>query len=283
MSESKKVNSLIFQSTDAAKLLPERKDTDNKTNGGKCLVVAGSDDFFGASLLTCKAAARVGAGYVYLATEANIQHLPEAPDIILKTDVNKNEFNDYSAVAIGPGLTRSDFIKKFLSFLLDNHPKKCVLDAEALNVIAKSNNDYKFSENTVMTPHEGELSRLLSVDAEKIKANRYQYALEAQQKYNCVVLLKGHKTLVAKSDLVYEVQTGNPALAKAGTGDVLTGMIAGFLSQGLDAYKAASLAAFVHGIIADQWIEGGNDVLSLMASDLIQRLPMTLADLRSTD
>jgi len=275
-----KVN--IFALSEAAKLLPQRDPTDNKTKGGKCLVIAGSDQFWGASILTAKAAARMGAGYVYLLTEAKIKHLSENPDIILKQDLKAEELQAFSAIAIGPGLTNVGFIEKYLLLATKSVETKSVLDAGALNFIAQSDQEFKFHHNTVMTPHEGEMGRLLGVTAEEIRKDRLRFAQQAQKKYACTLLLKGHQTLVVSDKGVSQIEAGNVALAKAGTGDVLTGMITGLLSQGLNVTDAATLAAYVHGYMADEWVQKGKDQIALLASDLIDALPQTLAQIRAS-
>ena len=124
------------------------------------------------------------------------------------------------------------------------------------------------------------MSRILKVPSQAIKENRKKYLLLTQKKLGCVVLLKGYRTLVADEKSVWEIQSGNPALAKAGTGDVLTGMILSFMSQNLDSASAGKLAAYIHGSIADDWLKSGNDILSLLASDIVEMLPSTLRKIR---
>lgn len=255
----------------AQKAIPSRKNSDNKTHGGKALVIAGSKGMWGAAILTSQAAARSGAGYVYL------QPLEKGFPWFKNLDflMNKEkDFSKFNAIAIGPGANSSS-LGKWVKNSLKN--QRVVLDAAALNYLAK--NKIKIPSTWILTPHEGELSRILKVSSETIRKDRVKYAKLAQKKLGCVVLLKGYRTLVVDSKDIFEIQSGNPALAKAGTGDVLTGVITGFLSQGLDATNAACLGAFVHGFIADQWVKK-NDHLSLMASDLIQLLPEILRKIR---
>ena len=132
-----------------------------------------------------------------------------------------------------------------------------------------------------MTPHEAELSRLLKVSVELIRENREKYLLVAQKKLGCIVLLKGHHTLIASKEARIKIISGNAGLAKAGTGDVLSGMICAFLAQGLAPIDAASLGAYLHGKIADDWLKK-NDVISLMASDIIDLIPQTLKKIRGS-
>lgn len=270
-----------FNLAQARKLLPNRNHTDNKTAGGKSLIIAGSQGFFGAAVLAATAASRVGAGYVTLMTDQKKFSSIAHPDF-LTLDFKKNIlFDTYSSVAIGPGLGQSAQALTLLKKIIKSKPAKTVLDADALNLLAQI--QIKTLPSTwILTPHEGELARLLKTTSEVIKKNRLQALRQAQVKFKCVVLLKGHKTLVANTKHeIYEIQSGNVSLAKAGTGDVLTGIIAGLLAQGLNPTEAACLGSFLHGKISDNWLKRKNDVLSLMASDLLIEIPNTLANLRS--
>lgn len=261
----------IYTQRQAKKDLPSRESFDNKTRGGKCLVVAGSQGLWGAAVLTATAAARSGAGYVYLNPLEKGFPTTKHPDFLLNT---KNDISNFNSIAIGPGAKISQ-IGKWIKKSLKN--KNVVLDAEALNYLAK--NRVKIPSTWILTPHEGELSRLIKVPSETIRKNRLKYAKLTQKKFGCIILLKGHKTLVLDSKNTFEIQAGNPALAKAGTGDVLTGIIAALLSQNVAPLKAACLGAFIHGSIADQWLKK-NDILSLMATDLIQEIPTGLKKIR---
>lgn len=264
----------------AKRLLPVRRSGDNKSSAGRCLIIAGSDGLFGAAILSATAAARVGVGYVTLLTQAEKFPTFSSPDFLLldfkKINLVKNTF---SAIAIGPGLGRTVTALKILKYLLTNKIQNVIVDADALNLCAQ-HRILKFPSTWILTPHEGELARLLNVSSEFIRQNRREAVCKAQKKMGCVVVLKGYKTLVACDQKIYEIQSGNPALAKAGTGDVLTGMITGFLAQGLSADEAACLGAYVHGQVADDWLKDKNDVLSLMASDLLNLLLRTMAQIR---
>lgn len=261
-----------YSKANAKKDLPTRTTHDNKTRGGRCLIVAGSRGMWGAAILTANAAARTGAGYVYLSPTSSGFPTTKNPNFLLNT---KKDLKNFDVIAIGPGAKNSSvgsWIKKALK------SPNVVLDAEALNYLAK--NKITIPETWIVTPHEGELSRLLKVPSADIQNNREYFVRLAQRKLGCVVLLKGNKTLVATQDHIYKIQSGNPALAKAGTGDVLTGIISALLSQGLEAPKAACLGAYIHGFIADEWLKK-NDILSLLATDLIQELPQTLKKIRN--
>lgn len=267
-----------YSLSQARKDLPLRRKADNKTQGGKCLIIAGADGQWGAAVLCATAAARSGAGYTFIFDFKN--HFPtlKYPDFLMTSKI-KN-FSLFQAVAVGPGLKDKILLKKFLLELHATESANVVLDAEALNLIAELKKPIALPATWILTPHEGEMARLLKTSSEHVKAQRSKSVLELQKKMGCIVLLKGSPTLIADGKNLYTIKSGNPALAKAGTGDVLTGIIAGLLSQKMNPVRAACLASYVHGFIADQWVQQGNDHLSLLASDLIKRLPKALAQLR---
>lgn len=264
-----------YNGRNARLALPTRGEDSNKTDGGKSLVIAGSHGLFGSAILCCLATARCGGGYIYLSSSGKFP-IAQHPDFLMIE--GKPKFNDFNAVAMGPGFRNPKKLCSYLRIMERQKIQNVVLDAEALNVIA--NLPKKLPRSWLVTPHEGELSRILKVPSRVIRANRKKYLLIAQKKLGCVVLLKGYRTLVADGESVWEIQSGNPALAKAGSGDVLTGMILGFMSQNLDSGSAGKLAAYVHGLVADEWLKLGNDILSLLASDIVQMLPSTLRKIR---
>lgn len=265
--------SSIFRITkkDLRKFLPQRADSANKTHGGKCLIVAGSEGMWGACYLSALGAARVGAGYIYL--PATTKNLSDYPDFLSYKISEKMNLDHFKALAIGPGLTVTTTIKKLFHHLEEQFAKPVIIDAGALALVKK------IKENWIITPHEGELAKLLDMSSDEIRKDRFKAVKMAQEKFGGIVVLKGHHTLVATKSMIYEIQTGNKALAKAGTGDVLTGMIVGFLAQGLNPIDAAVLACGVHGYVADRWVKD-KDYLSLMASDLIDEIPRALFTLR---
>lgn len=269
-----------FNRIQARKLLPKRKKTDSKIAGGKSLIIAGSEGMFGAAVLAGSAAARVGSGYVILLTDQKKFSSAQHPDFLV-ADWKQKKISDikFTAVGIGPGIGRSAQASELLQQLLKLKIQNVVIDADALNLHALNKNRL-LPKTWIATPHEGELSRLLNIPAEVIKKNRISAVKQAQKKLGCVVLLKGSKTLIATDEKIFEIQSGNRALAKSGTGDVLTGIITGFLAQGLSPQEAACLGAYVHGSIADKWIKDKKDYLSLMASDLLTAIPQALKNLR---
>lgn len=231
---------------------------------------------WGAGLLAAEASARVGAGYTYLLASKGFP-LKNHPDFLWLSP-SKIDLKKINSVAIGPGFKKQAFTEKTLKALYQAKFSSVVIDAEALTVATRPGK--KLLPGWIITPHEGELARMMKVTSDTIRRDRKAWALKAAKKWQCIVLLKGHHSLIASPERAFEISSGNASLAKAGTGDVLTGMIAGFLSQGLPSIEAACLAAYIHGMTADLWVAQGNDVLSLMASDVIRALPKTLARIR---
>jgi ADP-dependent NAD(P)H-hydrate dehydratase len=265
----------------AKKILPRRKMEDNKSSAGKSLIIAGSRGMFGAAVLAATAAYRVGSGYVTVMTDVSKFSSSRHPEFLTMDWKEKIPIDLKFAICIGPGLGQTPRTKRLLQQLLKNRPPYVVVDADALNLCSEYE-WYNFPVTWIATPHEGELARLLKVSAKWIRENRLLALEKAQRKLGCVILLKGAKTLISNGENVAEIQSGNPSLAKAGTGDVLSGMITGFLAQGLLPFAAATLGAYVHGRMADDWIKSGRDVLSLMPSDLVSALPVTLFKIRKS-
>lgn len=288
-----KFDLLKFDLRQARRLLPKRKTSDNKASTGRALVIAGSRGMFGAAVLSATAASRAGAGYVRLMTEAARFPSARHPDFLITDWKKKISEIDFDAAAIGPGLGRSARARVLLRELRRSARETgaVVLDADALRMVA----DFGWRDLPaawIMTPHEGELAGLLGLSAKTVRADRRGAVARACRRFGCVVVLKGHRTLVAAPETkpdanadkrlrVFEIQSGNAALAKAGTGDVLTGVILAFLVQGLDPVKAACLGVFVHGCVADDWLRLGRDIISMMASDVVKGLPEALARVRA--
>jgi NAD(P)H-hydrate epimerase len=263
----------LFNRRLAQRWLPKRKATDNKSQGGRCLILAGSKKMPGAGLLACRAALRVGSGYVYTSQPEAVYSSPE----ILPWS-SKN-FSGFQSVLIGPGLAEENQIEKWLRGLRQTSIP-VVIDADALTVIAKKKL-FPLPEHWVATPHAGELSRLLQTPAKKIESDRLFYADQGHRLLGCNLLLKGFHSVAKTQTASFIIPTGNVALAKAGSGDVLSGMIAGLLAQGLPPEKALLLGSYLHGLMADHWIAKGQDFLSLTPTDLIENLPQALQQLRT--
>lgn len=263
----------------AQELLPKRGLTSNKTTFGNVAVCAGHPGFWGAGVLATEAAFRIGAGYVtWASTTPPVEELKNHPEVLTATlsQVAKNP--KVQAFVVGPGLGIGGDTLTLIQ-QLQKRTEPVLLDADAITTIAQAKLA-PLPKHWILTPHTGEMSRLLGLSSKEIEQDRYAAVAIAQKKYGCVVLLKGRHTLVANKKTCQIITSGNPALAKAGTGDVLSGFIGGLLAQGLSPIKAASLGAYIHGALADKWVSEGNDVASLVASDLVHALPEFLRSLR---
>ena len=251
-------------------LVPRKHATDTKYSAGSVLVVGGSPGMSGAVCLAAKAAYRADAGYVAVATHP--QSLPLVEALVLEAvkaplDEVDRLAERARAVAVGPGLGRGEEEHALVRRLLRELPVPVVVDADALFGLEPDD----WPAPRVLTPHSGELARLL--DRDDVDAHRLDAVRTAADRFACVVLLKGADTLVAApGEGVLVCAAGTPALATAGSGDVLTGVVAAFLAKGIDARLATAAAAYAHGRAAELGPERG-----LIASDLVEALPDVLA------
>jgi hydroxyethylthiazole kinase-like uncharacterized protein yjeF len=266
--------------------VPRKHAQSTKYSAGSVLIVGGSRGLTGAAILATRAAFRADAGYVALAAPESalpvletsvveaVKHplpedgagraVPRAAEVILEAGEKAD------AVAIGPGLGRSDGTIELVRILLERLAMPVVLDADALWQLEP----FARAAPTVLTPHSGELARLLGTDAREIDAHRLDAVRRATSRFGAVVLLKGSDTLVgAPRTGVLVAPYGTPALATAGSGDVLTGVVAAFLAKGVEAQQAAAAAAVAHGVAA----ELAEPQAGLVASDLLPGLRLALA------
>lgn len=261
-------------------LLPRRSKLSSKIDGGKVLIVAGGRPLYGAGILSALAATRSGAGYTHLMTDLIKFPWVKFPDFILhKFSVRELIKHSQSIIAMGPGLGVDESKKRLLAALLKIKAEKVILDADALTILSSMKN-INLPCTWILTPHEGELSRLIGVSSSSVKKDRLKSLKIAQKKYGCTILLKGADSLIADGTHIYQVSSGTVALAKAGTGDVLLGMIAAFYAQGLNSTEAAILGTFIHGKTSADWMKKGNDHLGLRPMDLIEQVPQTLLSFR---
>jgi NAD(P)H-hydrate epimerase len=237
------------------------------------LAVGGSPGMTGAICLTAKAAFRADAGYVAVATHEESLPVVEA-QVLEAVKVPRDRVDEFaeraSALAIGPGLGRGDEERALVRRLLAELELPAVVDADALFELEPGD----WPAPRVLTPHSGELARLLGEDSKWVDEHRLEALRRAVDRYRCVVLLKGSDTLVGAPDEGVLVSTaGRASLATAGTGDVLTGIIAAFLAKGMDARVAAAAGAFAHGRAA----ELAPHEVGLVASDVVAALPSALS------
>jgi hydroxyethylthiazole kinase-like uncharacterized protein yjeF len=275
------------------KHFPKRAPEASKRDFGHVLVVAGSNGYTGAAYLTSQAAILSGSGLVTLAvgksiypimaeklTEVMVKPFIETRDYSLSLMAEKEllSFSEKCAcAAIGPGISRNKETQSLVRSLLGKIGKPVILDADGINAFA-GQIDFlkKATAPLILTPHIGEMARLLEKDIEEVKNNRKDIALEFARQYNIVLALKGHETIVAGPDgAFYMNATGNVGMATGGTGDILTGMIASFVGQGMDAFNAAAAGVYFHGLAGDLAAKE-KGALSLIATDLLNKLPEVL-------
>jgi hydroxyethylthiazole kinase-like uncharacterized protein yjeF len=255
------------------RLVPRKGADDTKYSAGTVLVVGGSPGMTGAVCLAAEAAFRADAGYVAVATHAASVPVVEARLLeAVKAPLQRVDelAQRASALAIGPGLGRGEEERALVRRLLAELDLPTVIDADALFELEPG----AWPAPRVLTPHAGELGRLLGEDSDWVDAHRLEAVRRTAERYRCVVLLKGADTLVtAPGEGVLVSAAGTPALATAGTGDVLTGVVAAFLAKGMDARLAAAAAAFAHGRAAGL----APHQVGLVASDVIAALPDALS------
>ena len=271
----------LFTERLARRYLPARKETGNKSDFGHLLLIAGRPGFWGAGILAGTSGFRMGAGYVTWAShEAPYEVLKEIPEILTaKVDDEKLWQAKISAAAIGPGLGTGPETARLIERLKGMPDIPVVVDADAITACVE-HRLFPLPSHWVITPHTGEMARILKMDSQDIEKDRFRATLNAFEITRCHVLHKGYRSLIGFENRCLIVHAGNSALAKAGTGDVLTGMIGGLLAQGLETLQATATASYLHGRLADEWVRSGQDKSSLTASDLKTLLPQVVSRLR---
>ncbi len=280
-------NHFVIERNDIKALVKLRHKFDHKGVYGKALLVAGSYGKIGAAVLSAKASMRSGAGLL-------TTHIPRCgyeimqtsvPESMVSVDTDDNyfsvipELNNVDSIGIGPGLGQSPKSKQALKELLQKFSKPIVLDADALNLLAADQTLIQLiPANSILTPHPGEFARL--VGAWKNDFERLALQKDLAKKTNSIIVLKGaHTSIASPEGDVYFNTTGNPGMATAGSGDVLTGILTSLLGQGYDPLKAAFLGVYLHGLAGDLAAKSGSEQ-SLIASDLIDFLPHAYREMR---
>jgi hydroxyethylthiazole kinase-like uncharacterized protein yjeF len=272
----------LIGSASARQILPSRTAVANKSHFGHLLVLAGSTGMEGAAHLVSEAAARMGCGYVTLCSLSENIYENSRLDFLRLSLENffKSDLKKYTAVVVGPGIGASEETKRILEHLHEYHPKVLV-DADALTVLAQNKRN-SLPVEWLLTPHAGELSRLLKTPAKELEEDRLGAVERGVREINAHILFKGFRTVLGSKGKRYIIGSGNVALAKAGTGDILAGFIGSLMAQGLPTLQAAALGAYLHGRIADDWLRRGHSNRSLMASDLPEFLDATLRSLKKS-
>jgi NAD(P)H-hydrate epimerase len=281
----------------ARSLLPRRARGAHKGEAGRVLVIAGSPGLTGAAALCAQGALRAGAGLVTLAIPASLNDLMEVkltevmtrplPETAERTlglaalPALEELAAGSDAIAIGPGLSRSPETQQLVRRLSSRLRRPAVMDADALNALAEDPRPLE-SEHApfLLTPHPGELARFFGATPADIQADRIGRAEAAAARFGSVVLLKGACSVIAAvGERVHINPTGNPGMASGGAGDVLTGIAAALLAQGLSAFDAARLGAYLHGLAGDL-AAGESGEIGMIAGDLLPALPRAIRALR---
>jgi hydroxyethylthiazole kinase-like uncharacterized protein yjeF len=267
-------------------LLPRKKDA-HKGDFGHGLLIAGSEGMIGSSVLASKACLRSGIGLL-------TTHVPNCgvailqtsiPEAIVRKDANEaycseiENTDKYTSIAIGPGISTNELTQNALHELLKKHKTRLILDADALNCLSLHPEWLKLiPENSLLTPHPKEFERLVgkwNSDEEKI-----QKLKQICTEFSIYVLLKSSKTILCTPNgELFINTTGNPGLAKGGSGDVLTGMLLAFFCQGYSTKDSAILGVFMHGLAADLAVVDKTEY-GLLASDLIEFIPKAFKEIR---
>ena len=293
-------SALLLTSENIANLLPKRRLSSHKGTFGHAGIIAGSVGKTGAAALTAQAALRIGAGLATVATPSSVNDVLESklleamtmpfPETKARTLARSGLdrilafIQARTAIAIGPGLSTHHETVELVQSLIKHLNRPSVLDADALNALAgRTSLLTECATPPILTPHPGEMARLeVAATAQSINADRIGTARRFARERGVFVVLKGARTVIARPDgLVAICPTGNPGIATAGTGDVLTGMIVGLLAQGVPSWEAACAATYLHGLAGDlaarQLGQAG-----MIASDLIAQIPYALQQITTT-
>ena len=279
-------------------LLPRRRRSAHKGSFGRVLVIAGSEGMTGAACLCAQGALRVGAGLVTVGcpasvndilevklTEAMTFPLPETYSRTLDTRALAlilELAEEASVVAMGPGLSREPETAVLVRRLVARVERPIVIDADAINALADAAMILEGDHApAVLTPHPGEMARLMGVATDKVQARRAYFTEAAARRFRSAVVLKGARSIVAERGRPLTVNpTGNPGMASGGTGDVLTGMVAGLIALGLLPFEAAAAATYLHGLAGDIAADRVGEA-SMVASDLLEALPAAIRRVES--
>jgi NAD(P)H-hydrate epimerase len=271
--------------------IPPRKPDTHKGDYGRILVLAGSSGMTGAACLCSSAALRAGAGLVTLGIPESLQGIVAStltcvmthplPETHVKTlsELGRQDILDFSrrfdVVAIGPGLSQYIETKKLVLWLLQSLDCPIVLDADGINALADNPGVlHRIKKQVILTPHPGEMARLLGLSSTReIQSKRLEVSkMFVKDKNNVTLVLKGYQTIVMNEEKFYINKTGNPGMATAGSGDVLTGIIAALLGQNYTPFEAAQLGVYLHGMAGDFAAQELGEI-SIIATDILDKLP----------
>jgi NAD(P)H-hydrate epimerase len=294
--EKEKSTFELLESSFVKEKLPKRELNVHKGSVGKLLIIGGSRGYTGAVLLAAYSSLRTGVGLVTVGIPASLSSiietklveaiklpLPETKDNSISLSAEKNILNalaNHDVLAIGPGLGRNKETWQLVRKIIDKTDKPTIVDADGLNAIAQDVEILSKIKSKrlklILTPHPGEMARLINSTQDVVQTRRVDFAKEFAQKYNVILVLKGFHTVIASPlGLVSINPTGNPGMATAGMGDVLTGMISSLVAQGMDLYDAACCGVYLHGLAGDIAKEKYTEY-GLIASDVIESIPLAI-------
>ncbi|TAJ76593.1 NAD(P)H-hydrate dehydratase [bacterium] len=287
----------LLEEEDVRWLIPSREADTHKGTYGHLLVMAGSRGKTGAAILGCRAAMRVGAGLVTLAAPRSLNGIFASSLVEVMTEPLKDNaeeeiepLSDHdwrrlldkkSAFLFGPGIGVKDSGRNALRWLLKNLELPWVIDADGLNLLAGELERLRHAKTPpVLTPHPGEMARLLGKDTAAVNRDRIGVARSFAREHRCYLVLKGARTVIATMDgRIFINPTGNPGMASGGMGDVLSGILAGLLTQGLEVEDVLKLGVFLHGFIGDQVAREKGEI-GIIASDVVEGLPAGMKALK---
>lgn len=281
---------------DVKSFLPNRKADSNKYSNGKVFILSGSRGLTGATYLCSMSALKAGSGAVFTGipeslndimevkmTEVMTIPLAETDDSTLSMhayDVITEKLKWADAVLIGPGISKNEETCELVRAIVKENDCNFIIDADAIFAF-KNNLNLLKNKNIILTPHLGEFSKLTGLNADEIKKDFYKYTVEFSQKYNVILVLKNSPTIVTDGKGFYVNSTGKENLATAGTGDVLSGIIASLCSQSDELLQSAISGSFIHGMCGDNLYDSnGNN--STIASDLINEIPEVINFIRKS-
>jgi NAD(P)H-hydrate epimerase len=261
-------------------LLKKRVQNSHKGNFGHALLIAGSENKMGAAIIASKASLRSGVGLltvVFPPEQKNVL-FTLVPEAMYSNSFVRNDLSSYQAIGIGPGIGVDKISLQYI-YELYNNKLPVVFDADALHLIAKFAVDWKkFNFPFILTPHSKEFDRLFGKhnSLEERRSKAFQKAKEL----NCIIVLKGHETLITNGCEAFINTTGNAGLAKGGSGDALTGIILAFLAQGYSTIESSILGVYLHGLAADTTLETQSEE-SMLVTDVIENLGKAFKKIKS--
>jgi NAD(P)H-hydrate epimerase len=266
---------------DISKFIPKRKSDANKGDFGHVLIIGGDYGFAGAVIMAAEAACRTGAGRVTVLSrkEHLAPLLSRMPNVMTANFENKNDWQkiikNKTAIVIGPGLGNSEWSAILFGLAMESNLAK-IIDADALHFLSKSDQKEFNLTNSVITPHPKEASILLASTVDEIQKDRKLSIKKLQEKYQTNVVLKGQNSLIlGKEEKLFLCPYGNPGMAVAGMGDILSGIIAGLIAQNIESFSAANLGVLIHALAGDK-VAKQKGQIGIIPGDLINIIPQII-------